>query len=119
MAAAVYDVVAQAVARARSGEGPTLVENVTYRWKGHSKSDKNLYRTKEEIAEWRGLDPILRFEAQIREAGLLSDEDIQHVRTQALEDMRSAVREANAAPDAQPADLLDAVFAPVTVPLGA
>ncbi|GAA2127390.1 thiamine pyrophosphate-dependent dehydrogenase E1 component subunit alpha [Nocardioides bigeumensis] len=117
--AAVYDVVAQAVARARSGEGPTLVENVTYRWKGHSKSDKNLYRTKEEIAEWRGLDPILRFEAQIREAGLLSDEDIQHVRTQALEDMRSAVREANAAPDAQPADLLDAVFAPVTAQLGA
>ena len=108
---AVYDAVAEAVARARRGDGPTLVENVTYRWKGHSKSDKNLYRTKEEIAEWRGLDPILRFEAKVREAGLLTDEEIQHVRTQALEDMRSAVREANAAPDADPADLLDAVYA--------
>ena len=110
---AVYDAVAEAVARARRGDGPTLVENVTYRWKGHSKSDKNLYRTKEEIAEWRGMDPILRFEAKVREAGLLSDEEIQHVRTRALEDMRSAVREANAAPDADPADLLDAVYAPL------
>jgi acetoin:2,6-dichlorophenolindophenol oxidoreductase subunit alpha len=109
---AVYDAVSDAVDRARSGQGPTLVENVTYRWKGHSKSDKNLYRTKEEIAEWRGKDPILRFEARIRELGLLSDEDIQHTRTQALEDMKAAVREANAAPDADPADLLDAVFAP-------
>ena len=110
---AVYDAVADAVDRARRGDGPTLVENVTYRWKGHSKSDKNLYRTKEEIAEWRGMDPILRFEAKVREAGLLTDEEIQHVRTRALEDMRSAVREANAAPDADPADLLDAVYAPL------
>jgi acetoin:2,6-dichlorophenolindophenol oxidoreductase subunit alpha len=109
---AVYDAVADAVDRARRGDGPTLVENVTYRWKGHSKSDKNLYRTKEEIAEWRGMDPILRFEAKVREAGLLTDEEIQHVRTRALEHMRSAVREANAAPDADPTDLLDAVYAP-------
>jgi TPP-dependent pyruvate/acetoin dehydrogenase alpha subunit len=110
--AAVYDAVEAAVERARSGQGPTLVENLTYRWKGHSKSDKNLYRTKEEIAEWREKDPILRFEARIGELGLLSDEDIQHTRTQALEDMKAAVRAANAAPDADPADLLDAVFAP-------
>jgi TPP-dependent pyruvate/acetoin dehydrogenase alpha subunit len=109
---AVYDAVSGAVERARSGEGPTLVENVTYRWKGHSKSDKNLYRTKEEIAEWRAKDPILRFEARIREEGLLSDEDIQQTRTRALDDMRDAVRAANAAPDADPSDLLDAVFAP-------
>ena len=56
---------------------PTLIETLTYRWKGHSKSDKNLYRTKEEIAEWRGKDPIPRFEARIREAGCSSDEEIQ------------------------------------------
>ena len=108
---AVYDAVSAAVARARAGEGPTLVENLTYRWKGHSKSDKNLYRTKEEIADWRSRDPILRFEAQVKEAGVLSDEEVQAVRTQAMEQMRNAVREANAAPDADPSDLLDAVFA--------
>ena len=108
---AVYDAVSVAVARARAGDGPTLVENLTYRWKGHSKSDKNLYRTKEEIADWRSRDPILRFEAQVKEAGVLSDDEVQAVRTQAMEQMRNAVREANAAPDADPSDLLDAVFA--------
>lgn len=108
---AVHEAVSTAVARARAGDGPTLVENVTYRWKGHSKSDKNLYRTKEEIAEWRGKDPILRFEAQVKESGLLSDEDVQAIRTQAMDQMRDAVRQANAAPDADPSDLLDAVFA--------
>ncbi|MGZ5403048.1 MAG: thiamine pyrophosphate-dependent dehydrogenase E1 component subunit alpha [Nocardioides sp.] len=109
---AVHEVVQAAVDRARAGEGPTLVENVTYRWKGHSKSDKNLYRTKEEIAEWREQDPILRFETRLRDDGLLTEEEIEAVRSQATEDMRAAVRAANAAPDADPGDLLDAVFAP-------
>ena len=108
---AVHDAVATAVARARAGEGPTLVENVTYRWKGHSKSDKNLYRTKEEIADWRDRDPILRFEVVAQEAGLLTAADVEAARTAALDDMRAAVRAANAAPDADPSDLLDAVFA--------
>ena len=108
----VFETVDAAVRRARAGEGPTLVENVTYRWKGHSKSDKNLYRTREEIAEWRDKDPILRFEEHVRESGLLSDEEITAARSQAMEDMRAAVRAANSAPDADPSDLLDAVFAP-------
>jgi pyruvate dehydrogenase E1 component alpha subunit len=109
---AVYDAVSGAVARARAGDGPTLVENVTYRWKGHSKSDKNLYRTREEIAEWREKDPILRFEHEAVAAGLLDQETVQTIRTEAMNQMRDAVREANAAPDADPSDLLDAVFAP-------
>jgi pyruvate dehydrogenase E1 component alpha subunit len=109
---AVYDAVSGAVTRARAGEGPTLVENVTYRWKGHSKSDKNLYRTREEIAEWREKDPILRFEHEAVAAGLLDQETVQTIRTEAMNQMRDAVREANAAPDADPSDLLDAVFAP-------
>jgi pyruvate dehydrogenase E1 component alpha subunit len=111
--AAVYDATRTAVDRARAGGGPTLVENVTYRWKGHSKSDKNLYRTKEEISQWRAGDPILRFEHAAKEAGLLTDDEVQAIRTRAMEEMREAVRAANAAPDADPSDLLDAVFAPV------
>jgi pyruvate dehydrogenase E1 component alpha subunit len=107
----VHEAVSSAVTRARAGEGPTLVEALTYRWKGHSKSDKNLYRTKEEIAEWRSKDPILRFEAQVKESGVLSEEEVREVRTQAMDQMRDAVRQANAAPDADPSDLLDAVFA--------
>jgi TPP-dependent pyruvate/acetoin dehydrogenase alpha subunit len=109
---AVYQATRTAVDRARAGEGPTLVENVTYRWKGHSKSDKNLYRTKEEISEWRAGDPIRRFEHAAKEAGLLTEDEVQAIRTLAMEEMRDAVRTANAAPDADPSDLLDAVFAP-------
>ena len=109
---AVHEVVTEAVARARSGEGPTLVEAVTYRWKGHSKSDKNLYRTKEEISEWRDRDPILRFEALVLERGVLDQGAVDAIRNQATQDIRAAARAANAAPDARPDDLLEAVFAP-------
>lgn len=108
---AVYDAVETAVTRAREGNGPTLVENVTYRWKGHSKSDKNLYRTKEEISEWRDKDPILRFEQKVRDQDLLTDEQIQEVRSSVMQTLRKAIQEANAAPDADPADLLSAVYA--------
>jgi pyruvate dehydrogenase E1 component alpha subunit len=55
---AVAEAVDAAVARARAGDGPSLVENQTYRWRGHSKSDRNRYRTKEEIAAWQARDPI-------------------------------------------------------------
>ena len=109
---AVHEVVTEAVARARSGEGPTLVEAVTYRWKGHSKSDKNLYRTKEEISEWRDRDPILRFEALVLERGVLDQGAVDAIRNRATQDIRAAARAANAAPDARPDDLLEAVFAP-------
>ena len=108
---AVHEAVTTAVERARSGEGPTLVEALTYRWKGHSKSDKNLYRTKEEISEWRDKDPIGRFETLVVERGVLTPEDVEKVRSAATDDIRNAARRANAAPDANPDDLLSAVFA--------
>jgi TPP-dependent pyruvate/acetoin dehydrogenase alpha subunit len=108
---AVNEAVATAVTRARAGEGPTLVEALTYRWKGHSKSDKNLYRTKEEIAEWRSKDPIGRFETVVVERGVLTAPDIEEIRAAATNDVRDAARRANAAPDANPDDLLSAVFA--------
>src|SRR3954449_7381000 len=109
--AAVYDVVHAAVERARAGDGPTLVESLTYRHKGHSKSDKNLYRTREEISEWRDKDPIGRFETHVVERGVLTSSDVEEVRAAATNAVRDAARRANAAPDANPDDLLDAVFA--------
>ena len=108
---AVHEAVTTAADRARSGEGPTLVEALTYRWKGHSKSDKNLYRTREEIAEWRDKDPIGRFETLVVDRGVLDAAAVEEVRTAATNDIRDAARRANAAPDADPADLLDAVYA--------
>ncbi|TNC29474.1 thiamine pyrophosphate-dependent dehydrogenase E1 component subunit alpha [Amycolatopsis alkalitolerans] len=106
---AVHDAVADAVARARAGEGPTLVEAMTYRWKGHSKSDKNLYRTREEIEHWRERDPIARFERRV--SATLGEQEIQACRDEARDLVRAAVRAANAAPDATADSLIEAVYA--------
>jgi acetoin:2,6-dichlorophenolindophenol oxidoreductase subunit alpha len=68
---AVYTAAAEAVARARSGGGPTLIEAKTYRWRGHSKSDRNLYRTQQEIEEWKARDPIPRLQNRLLELDML------------------------------------------------
>jgi TPP-dependent pyruvate/acetoin dehydrogenase alpha subunit len=95
----VYEAAVEAVARARRGKGPTLLECVTYRYRGHSKSDRNLYRTPEEIDEWRTQrDPLTRFEGRAVEQGLLEEADVEKARDEARDRIRTAVREANAAP---------------------
>jgi pyruvate dehydrogenase E1 component alpha subunit len=108
---AVDAAVAEAVARARNDDGPSLVEAETYRWKGHSKSDKNLYRTREEIAEWRERDPIGRFETTVVARGVLSPDDVQRIRDEATQAVRDAVVAANGAPDAKADDITESVYA--------
>jgi pyruvate dehydrogenase E1 component alpha subunit len=108
---AVYDEAAVAIERARNGGGPTLIEAQTYRWKGHSKSDKNLYRSKEEIDDWKSRDPIGRFEASLEDAATLSAQDIEEARSIARDAVRNAIQSATAAPDARPEELTDAVYA--------
>ena len=109
---AVYEASVEAVERARSGGGPTLVEAITYRYRGHSKSDRNLYRTQEEIEDWRtNRDPIERFVGKCREEGRLSPDEIDACEASARETIRKAVSEAFAAPNADPADLEGAAYA--------
>jgi len=111
---AVYEVAQAAVDRAKAGEGPTLIIASTYRWKGHSRSDKNLYRTKEEIEEWRTKDPIPRFISRAIEAGLLNQEQCDAIQNEAIEAIKAAVNEAVKAESAEPSGLLDAVFKAVS-----
>lgn len=108
---AVYDVTAEAVARARAGDGPTFIVADTYRWRGHSKSDKNLYRTRDEIDSWRDRDPIPAFEARALTAGRVTQADLDGVQEAVRAELRGAVQRANAAPDARADDLLEAVYA--------
>ncbi len=107
---AVYAACHEAVQRARQGHGPTLVENITYRWKGHSKSDKNLYRTKEEIEDWKHKDPIVKFENRVIEQGVLTREDCDAIAAETREKTRVAIQEATTAPDSDPAELLSSVY---------
>lgn len=109
---AVYEATQEAVDRARAGAGPTFIEAKTYRWRGHSKSDKNLYRTREEIEEWRGKDPIPQFERIVQDAGTLSADQLEAIRAAVRTELRTAVVAANNAPDATADDLLSAVYAP-------
>lgn len=91
---AVKQEAAKAVARARSGEGPTLIECLTYRHKGHSKSDQNLYRTREEIKEWRDKDPALRFARHATDAGLIDEAMAEGIAEDAKQRIASAIEDA-------------------------
>ncbi|HZA19438.1 MAG TPA: thiamine pyrophosphate-dependent dehydrogenase E1 component subunit alpha [Actinomycetota bacterium] len=103
--------VGDAVAAARSGGGPTLVESVTYRWKGHSKSDQNLYRTRDEIAEWREGDPIRRFARLAVEQGWIDEAGAGAVEREAQEAIDAAIGDAKAGPDPSLSGIEDEVYA--------
>ena len=70
----------EAVDRARRGEGPTLIESKTYRTRGHSRSDRNRYRTKEEIEAWKARDPIPSLKTSLEALGLLTRAEIEAIR---------------------------------------
>jgi TPP-dependent pyruvate/acetoin dehydrogenase alpha subunit len=97
--------------RARSGKGPTLLELETYRFAGHSRSDPGHYRPKEEVAEWKGKDPITRFEIKYVAAGLLTEAIIARYRAAVEEELNEAVTFAEASPSPLPEDCLKGVFA--------
>ncbi len=102
---AVRDATTDAVARARAGDGPTLVECKTYRYVGHSRSDARGYRTKDEEAAWKERDPIARLRAQLPEdAAAAIDADVERELDEAVEFARNS-------PDPDPAELLGDVYA--------
>jgi len=86
-----------AVERARKGEGPTLIEAKTYRWKGHSKSDAKKYRTREEEDMWKTeRDPIANFKAELIKAKVLTEAQDVEIQTKAAETIEAAVAFAEA-----------------------
>jgi TPP-dependent pyruvate/acetoin dehydrogenase alpha subunit len=109
---AVCQTVGAAVERARSGEGPSLIENVTYRWRGHSKSDRNLYRTQEEIEEWKDRCPIKRFKKALIEAGVMDSEEVEAMDREAKATVDRAAEEALTFPEPSPENMEDEVYAP-------
>ncbi len=108
---AVHHAVWQAAERARAGQGPTLIEARTYRYKGHSKSDQNRYRTRAEIDDWRARDPIVIFTEVVRARGVLAPGADTQVRANAYADIEAAYAFALASPEPQVADLLEGVYA--------
>ncbi len=107
----VYQATHEALERARAGEGPTLLEAITYRYLGHSKSDANLYRTREEIQTWRKRDPIQRFAAVLEGEGVLQENEWQRLDEEAKQRIEEAFEKASKEPDPEPESALEDVYA--------
>lgn len=108
---AVYGAVAKAVARARAGQGPSLIEALTYRYKGHSKSDQNRYRTRDEIRSWQKRDSIQRLAATLLERAIISEQEMKQIETEAYQAIEDAYQFALQSPDPDPISLLEGVYA--------
>jgi len=105
----VHRVAGEAISRAREGKGPTLIEAKTYRIGGHSRTDANTYRRKEEEKLWLQRDPIRLFEARMLEQKILDPAQIQELGAEIDAMIEDAVERAQQAPDPSPDDALNYV----------
>jgi 2-oxoisovalerate dehydrogenase E1 component alpha subunit len=109
---ACYQAMKEAVERARSGAGPTLIECLTYRFHPHtSDDDDRTYRPREEVEEARKKDPLIQFGTYLKKFGMTSDDKIESLRTELKEEVDRAVDEAWNAPDPDPDTAFRHVFA--------
>ena len=90
----VYETVKEAVERARKGEGPTLIECLTYRWQGHHVGDPGEYRDPQELADWKAKEPI----GVLEKRGLLTDAEIQEIKDAVEAEIQAACKFAEESP---------------------
>jgi TPP-dependent pyruvate/acetoin dehydrogenase alpha subunit len=109
---AVWAAATAAVARARKGEGPTLIEAKTYRFYDHVgiKGMRIPYRSQEEVDEWRTRDPLVSLEALLAETNVISADSFADIHAEIRRDVDAAIAAAEAAPEPTPADLMADVF---------
>ena len=110
---AVYQTSGEAIQRARAGEGPTLVECKTYRWRGHYEGDPNQgrrYRTLEEIQAWMKKCPIKRFAATLVKEKVLNKKKMMDIRKEVEKKIEEAVAFANQSPFPDPNDIFEDVY---------
>jgi len=107
---AVYEAVGEAVARARRGEGPTLVEGKTCRHYGHYEGDTQTYRTKQEFEECYKRDPIPRFRKKLVKMGVLTEKEADKIHQEVEEEIDRAVKFAEESPFPEPRETLEDVY---------
>jgi hypothetical protein len=96
---AMRECVADHLKTAREDRKPTLVEAFTYRYRGHSAADPEVYRKREEVEEWQEKDPIESFARRCVEAGVLGEREVEETRAKAEERVKGAVEFADASPE--------------------
>jgi len=109
---AVAEAANEFIERARKGEGPALLEMITYRWRGHMEGDPMWgYRTREEIEEWQKKDPVPRFEKVLLDKGLLTKEDILRIQEEADGEVAEAQKFCDESPEPNPSEIFTKVYA--------
>ena len=108
---AVYEAAVEAVARARRGEGPTLLVTEAYRFEGHYAGEPEVYRDKAEVQEYRKKDPIPRFRRELIEAGKASQDELDAIDAEIKQEMVEAVRFAQESPQPDPSTAMDYIYA--------
>ena len=108
---AVHEAVSAAVERARNGEGPSLVECKTYRWRGHFEGDACVYRGEDELQEWVRKDPIPRLENRLLQNGMLAPQQAEAIRKGIETELAEAIAFAQQSPLPDPAELEENVYA--------
>jgi TPP-dependent pyruvate/acetoin dehydrogenase alpha subunit len=110
---AVREATAKAVARARAGEGPSLIEAITYRWHGHNEGEEvfsGQYRPKAEIAEWKSRDPIARYRKVLDDLGVLDEAGADAIDRAEIQRVEDALTFAEASPFPDPEEALRDLF---------
>ncbi len=108
----VAEAVQAAITKARQGKGPTLVECKTYRIRGHSKSDRNRYRSKEEIEDWKLRDPIGHFETELVLHGIATADEITEINVSVEAEIAAGIEFAKNGTDPSPEDVTRDVYTP-------
>ena len=111
---AVYEAAQDAARRARNGEGPTLLECKTYRWRGHYEGEADrtyTYRTAEEIEGWKKGCPIERFRKKLLEEKAFVQEDFDRINLEVKQEIEEAIRFAEDSPFPEPEDALKGLYA--------
>jgi len=107
---AVAEAASQAVERGRKGDGPSFIECMTYRFCGHSRSDKRVYRTREEEAEWHARCPVETFAKKLLDDGVLSRDALEEIEATVAAEVKAAEDFARLAPPADVAAVESDVF---------
>jgi 2-oxoisovalerate dehydrogenase E1 component len=109
---AVYGAVREAVERARRDEGPTLIECLTYRWRGHTEGESARYRSEEEVEGWKAKCPIKRFKARLLSEGIITEADFEEMEREAKQAIEEALAFAKGSPDPELTAVTEDIFSP-------
>lgn len=106
----VHEAVKRAADRARAGDGPTFLEFKTYRFRGHSMSDPQKYRTKEEVEQWKGRDPLEMVRHRILTNGIATEADLDLIDAKVKEVVEASVKFAEESPYPEPEAAFEDVY---------